>query len=109
MCALAAHRQATAAWLHGDILTLGDTQHFLLDGLPLSRSEFQQVIFLRMRAAATFCLVFVVILIFFGSRFSNTADFYYSNRVTLLYSVGDPNPHVFGPPGFGSISQRYGS
>jgi hypothetical protein len=47
MCALAAHRQATAAWLHGDILTAGgDTQHFLLDGLPLSRSEFQQVIFL---------------------------------------------------------------
>jgi hypothetical protein len=49
MCAVAAHRQATAAWLHGDILTAGDTQHFLLDGLPLSRSEFQQVIFLRMR------------------------------------------------------------
>jgi hypothetical protein len=65
MCALAAHRQATAAWLHGDILTIGDTQHFLLDGLPLSRSEFQQVIFLSMRAAATFCLDFVVIWRFF--------------------------------------------
>ncbi len=24
-------------------------------------------------------------------------------------SVGDPDPHVFGPPGSGSISQRYGS
>jgi hypothetical protein len=23
--------------------------------------------------------------------------------------VADPNPHVFGPPGSGSISQRYGS
>jgi hypothetical protein len=55
MCALAAHRQATAAWLHGDILTIGDTQHFLLDGLPLSRSEFQQVILLRMRRCY-FCL-----------------------------------------------------
>jgi hypothetical protein len=24
-------------------------------------------------------------------------------------SVPDPDPHVFGPPGSGSISQRYGS
>ncbi len=24
-------------------------------------------------------------------------------------SVGDPNPHLFGPPGFGSIIPRYGS
>jgi hypothetical protein len=24
-------------------------------------------------------------------------------------SVADPDPHVFGPPGSGSISQRYGS
>ncbi len=24
-------------------------------------------------------------------------------------SVGDPDPHVFRPPGYGSISQRYGS
>jgi hypothetical protein len=24
-------------------------------------------------------------------------------------SVGDPDPYVFGPPGSGSISQRYGS
>jgi hypothetical protein len=69
MCALAAHRQATAAWLHGDILTAGDTQHFLLDGLPLSRSEFQQVISLRMRAAATFVLAFVVILRFFWTQY----------------------------------------
>jgi hypothetical protein len=65
MCALAAHRQATAAWLHGDILTIGDTQHFLLDGLPLSRSDIQQVIFLRVRAAATFVLAFVVMWRFF--------------------------------------------
>jgi hypothetical protein len=27
----------------------------------------------------------------------------------LLASVGDPDPHVFGPPGSGSISQMYGS
>jgi hypothetical protein len=27
----------------------------------------------------------------------------------LQFSVGDPDPHVFGPPGSGSISQRYGS
>jgi hypothetical protein len=27
----------------------------------------------------------------------------------LLTSVGDPDPHVFGPPGSGSISQRFGS
>ncbi len=30
----------------------------------------------------------------------------------LTYSVGDPDPqdpHVFGPPGSGSISRRYGS
>ncbi len=27
----------------------------------------------------------------------------------VLCSVGDPHPHVFGPPGSGSISQRYGS
>ncbi len=26
---------------------------------------------------------------------------------TFVISVGDPNPHVFGPPG--SINQRYGS
>jgi hypothetical protein len=24
-------------------------------------------------------------------------------------TVGDPDPHVFGPPGSGSISQRYGT
>jgi hypothetical protein len=24
-------------------------------------------------------------------------------------SVGDPHPHVFGPPGSGYVSQRYGS
>ncbi len=28
---------------------------------------------------------------------------------TLLGSVADPDPHVFGPPGSGSMSQRYGS
>ncbi len=29
---------------------------------------------------------------------------------SVAHSVGDPDPHVFGPPGFGSgsISQRYG-
>ncbi len=27
---------------------------------------------------------------------------------TLLTSVGDPDPDVFGPPGSASISQRYG-
>ncbi len=27
----------------------------------------------------------------------------------LTGSVGDPDPHVFGPPGSGTISQRYGS
>jgi hypothetical protein len=27
----------------------------------------------------------------------------------LLFSVGDPGPHVFGPPESGTISQRYGS
>jgi hypothetical protein len=27
----------------------------------------------------------------------------------LLSSVADPDPHVFGPPGSGSTSQRYGS
>lgn len=47
LCALPAHRQATAAWLHGDILTAATTgtgqQHFLLDGLGLGRSEFAQV------------------------------------------------------------------
>jgi hypothetical protein len=26
-----------------------------------------------------------------------------------VFSVGDPDPHVFGPSGYGSISQRYGS
>ncbi len=29
--------------------------------------------------------------------------------VLLLFSVGDPDPHVFRPPGSVSISQRYGS
>jgi hypothetical protein len=28
---------------------------------------------------------------------------------SLDTSVADPDPHVFGPPGSGSISQRYGS
>jgi hypothetical protein len=27
----------------------------------------------------------------------------------LATNVGDPDPHVFGPPGSGSISQKYGS
>jgi hypothetical protein len=27
-------------------------------------------------------------------------------KVHILGSVGDPDPHVFGPPGSGSISQR---
>jgi hypothetical protein len=27
----------------------------------------------------------------------------------LVTSVADPDPRVFGPPGSGSISQRYGS
>jgi hypothetical protein len=27
----------------------------------------------------------------------------------LVSSVADPDPHVFGPPGSGSINQRYGS
>jgi hypothetical protein len=31
------------------------------------------------------------------------------NRVGLNSSVRDPDPHFFGPPGSGSISQRYGS
>jgi hypothetical protein len=30
-------------------------------------------------------------------------------KVKLITSVGDPNPHIFGPSGSGSISQRYGS
>jgi hypothetical protein len=30
-------------------------------------------------------------------------------QVYLTNSVLDPDPHVFGPPGPGSISQRYGS
>jgi hypothetical protein len=40
-----------------------------------------------------------------GKRFHATV------RYTLTNSVPDPNPdpHVFGPPGSGSISQRYGS
>jgi hypothetical protein len=29
--------------------------------------------------------------------------------IILLSSVADPDPHVFGPPGSGSISQRHGS
>jgi hypothetical protein len=29
--------------------------------------------------------------------------------VTRSVADPDPNPHVFGPPGSGSISQRYGS
>jgi hypothetical protein len=32
-----------------------------------------------------------------------------SHLVDLPASVGDPDPHVFGPPGSGSISQRFGS
>jgi hypothetical protein len=31
------------------------------------------------------------------------------NGVLLLFSVGDPDPHVFGPPVSRSISQMYGS
>ncbi len=27
----------------------------------------------------------------------------------MIVSVPDPNPHVFGPPGSGSISQKYGT
>jgi hypothetical protein len=37
---------------------------------------------------------------------------YQRPRGTVNSSVGDPDPqdpHVFGPPGSGSISQRYGS
>ncbi len=39
---------------------------------------------------------------------------YYNKNIGLVSSVADPNPdppdpHVFGPPGSGSISQRYGS
>ncbi len=30
-------------------------------------------------------------------------------EVRYFLSVADPDPHVFGPPGSGSISQRYGS
>ncbi len=104
MCALAAHRQATAAWLHGDILTAGDTQHFLLDGLPLSRSEFQQVIFLRMRRCYLLlglrgyldiwldpvpALVFVICASWprfqhdVACKRTRPVGFYCSNRVTL--------------------------
>jgi hypothetical protein len=32
-----------------------------------------------------------------------------SNYEVRLPSVGDPDPHVIGPPESGSISQRYGS
>jgi hypothetical protein len=32
-----------------------------------------------------------------------------SKKVRAKSSVGDPDPDVFGPPGSGSISQRYGS
>jgi hypothetical protein len=35
-----------------------------------------------------------------------------SSGTMTLTSVGDPNPqdqYVFGPPGSGSVSQRYGS
>jgi hypothetical protein len=32
-----------------------------------------------------------------------------STKVIAKSSVGDPVPDVFGPPGSGSISQRYGS
>jgi hypothetical protein len=38
--------------------------------------------------------------------------FYVSSKTkfeTKGRSVPDPDPHVFGPPGSGSISQRYGS
>ncbi len=29
--------------------------------------------------------------------------------LSLSSSVADPDPHIFGPPGSGSTSQRYGS
>jgi hypothetical protein len=32
-----------------------------------------------------------------------------SNKSNAALSVVDPDPHGFGPPGSGSISQRYGS
>ena len=47
LCALPAHRQAAASWLHGDILTAaaaGGGHPFRLDGLELSRSELAQVL-----------------------------------------------------------------
>jgi hypothetical protein len=31
-----------------------------------------------------------------------------SDDVALVGSVADPDPYVFGPPGSGSVSQRYG-
>ncbi len=34
---------------------------------------------------------------------------YYMNDIYGSVADPDPNPHVFGPPGSGSISQRYGS
>jgi hypothetical protein len=40
------------------------------------------------------------------------ADIYMTGMVCLFSSVPDPDPpdpHFFGPPGSGSISQRYGS
>ncbi len=36
------------------------------------------------------------------------ANFLYLNAVLRIW-IPDPDPHVFGPPGSGTISQRYGS
>jgi hypothetical protein len=37
------------------------------------------------------------------------ATFFFSRKAMVKYSVGDPDLHVFGAPGSGSISQRYGT
>ncbi len=41
--------------------------------------------------------------------FRTAVAYFRPEAVFFLGSVADPDPHVFGPPGSGSTSQRYGS
>jgi hypothetical protein len=38
---------------------------------------------------------------------TNMPDLIYENLTSVICSVGDPDPYVFGPPRSGSVSHRY--
>ncbi len=96
-----------------------ETGHLLVLTEKTELSSYLQVIFKRLfyirtigKEIKTIILLPGKIIVFFSADTKNKTSLQNSeglivNQKLIRTSVGDPDLHVFGPPGSGSISQRH--